>query len=746
MSEFSTAILALNPAMYLRLGETSGTDAADEATANNTCTYSATGITLNKTGSLRWMTTPDLDPAAEFNGAAGCIDCGSAAAIDQISENITLLASVYLNAWPSGLHYIVTSGVAASKQGYYLRIYYTGGNIKLQCGSWSNPTSYGTEWTWPVTGYQAIQLCRWYRIAAVYDGTYWKLYVNGAEVGSTAGAHGAIANDAKIGVGALYTGSTPGSFFNGRLDEIAIIASALTPAQVLADATLANLNGWTTPMQRQFLANGLGATCHFNIATWLDQEWGNGDESADTFAPTGAAFMTDWINRFKLTRARQAVLTVKHIDGFPLWPSTVAARDVSDSAWYAANGSPDLVGLWTDGVRAADMEVGLYFCVTDRAYILLHPRVDIDGVTITATCNDKVITFTGGYSPTSADVNATVYLATGTGLTPGWYTIASQVAGTSWTLSTSTGMSGGAVTGKADVDSNSNFTTYIQAQLTELLDGTYGDIDFIFMDAWSWGDGGYRLDFPTTVKLIRNLQPDIIVLNNARDHNPRYSDVIVYELSDLMGATIPAEGNVIPAMCWDTIGRGNWFWKSSGLSYWTAAQVEAERVLLNARTCTYWMNFLPDTTGVIPSAQRAILEDMQYAVPTSYYWDGTANAFESPHWNDANGVNLGLYPSGDLSTADVYLAGAAAPTSGPSATLTVRKFDTAGLAAALAASRTSNIVIASGGELRIGAPGVDHDWDGDASAAETIKVKGDGVSTGTIKMSAVKSRRMTVMM
>jgi hypothetical protein len=61
-------------------------------------------------------------------------------------------------------------------------------------------------------------------------------------------------------------------------------------------------------------------------------------------------------------------------------------------------------------------------------------QVAIDNSTITTSIAANVITFTGGYSPSAADVGNVVQMLTGTNVTAGFYEITSMVAGTSWTV------------------------------------------------------------------------------------------------------------------------------------------------------------------------------------------------------------------------------------------------------------------------------------------------------------------------
>jgi hypothetical protein len=60
-------------------------------------------------------------------------------------------------------------------------------------------------------------------------------------------------------------------------------------------------------------------------------------------------------------------------------------------------------------------------------------QVVIDNSAITTSITTNVITFTAGYTPTSADVGNLVQMLTGTNVTAGWYNITAQTA-TTWTV------------------------------------------------------------------------------------------------------------------------------------------------------------------------------------------------------------------------------------------------------------------------------------------------------------------------
>jgi uncharacterized membrane protein YeiH len=83
-------------------------------------------------------------------------------------------------------------------------------------------------------GTGALPLNTWTHLAATYDGTTLRLFVNGTQVGSRA-VSGALVTSA----GALRIGgnSVWGEYFAGRLDDVRIYNRALTPAEIAADST-----------------------------------------------------------------------------------------------------------------------------------------------------------------------------------------------------------------------------------------------------------------------------------------------------------------------------------------------------------------------------------------------------------------------------------------------------------------------------------------------------------------------------
>lgn len=118
-----------------------------------------------------------------------------------------------------------------------------------------------------------------------------------------------------------------------------------------------------TEQQQAWQEDGLTAFVHFGINTFHDQEWGNGSEDPAKFQPTGTIDPDAWVRTLREAGFRQAILVVKHHDGFVGFPSRYTDYDISATPWK--NGKGDLVREFTDAAHRYGMLVGLYMSPAD---------------------------------------------------------------------------------------------------------------------------------------------------------------------------------------------------------------------------------------------------------------------------------------------------------------------------------------------------------------------------------------------
>ncbi|MFC9126925.1 RICIN domain-containing protein [Streptomyces sp. NPDC057099] len=100
--------------------------------------------------------------------------------------------------------------------------------------------------------------------------------------------------------------------------------------------------------------------------------------------------------------------------------------------------------------------------------------------------------------------------------------------------------------------------TFILGQITELL-SDYGTIDIFMTDGYAWQMGQQAVSYQRIRALVKELQPDCVMIDIGGLVEPFLSDAIFFE--EPLGITAPA-GNTYAGMQGQTISNG-WFWHPS---------------------------------------------------------------------------------------------------------------------------------------------------------------------------------------
>jgi len=108
---------------------------------------------------------------------------------------------------------------------------------------------------------------------------------------------------------------------------------------------------------------------HFGMNTFTDREWGSGAEDEATFAPKNLD-VDQWMRAYKAAGAKQAMFTVKHHDGFVLYPTRYSNHSVIASPWWVrTQGCGDAGKAKYVDSKLAVSRIRLRSCATMRSIV-----------------------------------------------------------------------------------------------------------------------------------------------------------------------------------------------------------------------------------------------------------------------------------------------------------------------------------------------------------------------------------------
>lgn len=117
-------------------------------------------------------------------------------------------------------------------------------------------------------------------------------------------------------------------------------------------------------LQQEFIDLRFGMFIHFNIPTFMEDDWADPDASPAIFNPVKLD-CSQWAETAKAANMRYGCLTTKHHSGFCIWDTKTTD--------YSVNSSPfkrDVVKEYTDAFRKEGLEVMLYFSILDTHHKL----------------------------------------------------------------------------------------------------------------------------------------------------------------------------------------------------------------------------------------------------------------------------------------------------------------------------------------------------------------------------------------
>lgn len=193
----------------------------DEGSGTTLVDSSGLGNNGTLTGHPAW-TAGKESLALQLDGATYAT-CPSASSLD-ITGAITLAA--WIRPTHVATQYLIKKAILGSTDGYELSLS-SSGKVFFRLDQASHANTYRVDST---TSY-AIDGSTWMQVAATYDGTTMRLYINGVQEASLAGPAAIGSNSTSLGIGAQPDGTSP---FVGAIDEARIWARALSPSEIQA--------------------------------------------------------------------------------------------------------------------------------------------------------------------------------------------------------------------------------------------------------------------------------------------------------------------------------------------------------------------------------------------------------------------------------------------------------------------------------------------------------------------------------
>ncbi|WEK34593.1 MAG: alpha-L-fucosidase [Candidatus Pseudobacter hemicellulosilyticus] len=119
-----------------------------------------------------------------------------------------------------------------------------------------------------------------------------------------------------------------------------------------------------TQLQQQFVDLRFGMFIHYNIPTYLDQDWADPEASPALFNPKKLD-CSQWAKAAQSANMSYGCLTTKHHSGFAIWDTKTTPYNVMNSPLKR-----DVVKEYVQAFRAANLKVMLYYSILDTHHKL----------------------------------------------------------------------------------------------------------------------------------------------------------------------------------------------------------------------------------------------------------------------------------------------------------------------------------------------------------------------------------------
>ena len=247
---------------------------ANEGSGSTLVDSSGSGNNGGLQGNPTWV-TGQHGQAIRFDGSGDYAVVPDASSLD-ISGAITMAA--WVRPEKLATQYLVKKATNGGTNGYELSLS-SAGKVFVRFNQLTSGDTFRVNSTssYPTNG------TTWMHVAATYDGTTMKVYVNGVEEGSLAGPASIVTNNLGLGIGAQPDGV---SQLQGAMDDVHLYNRALSLAEIQALASTSN----GSSAENDFNGDGKSDILWRNDATGDNYLWTmNGTSVASAAAVANAA-------------------------------------------------------------------------------------------------------------------------------------------------------------------------------------------------------------------------------------------------------------------------------------------------------------------------------------------------------------------------------------------------------------------------------------------------------------------------
>lgn len=149
-----------------------------------------------------------------------------------------------------------------------------------------------------------------------------------------------------------------------KIGTLLVVVCILLQTVQTASGQLKNINSRLPYLQQAFVDLRFGMFIHFNIPTYMNQDWADPEASPSLFSPAKLD-CNQWAQAAKSANMSYGCLTTKHHSGFSIWDTKTTPYNVMNSPLKR-----DVVKEFTEAFRKAGLKVMLYYSILDTHHQL----------------------------------------------------------------------------------------------------------------------------------------------------------------------------------------------------------------------------------------------------------------------------------------------------------------------------------------------------------------------------------------